>query len=227
MLDTLSDMEVANAIMKGDKKKEVETVNVLDQRFQGLNMDEMTPLEHDSTEYKALADYLVGSSASGHGVQYSLEEIFRIRRNGELDRFDTSEFSKLAKSDKRLLWHGSRTTNFGGILSQGLRIAPPEAPVNGYAFGKGVYLADISSKSANYCASSMSGGTGLLLLCEAELGKPMYEIPTGSYMAEEEAKKKGCISTLGVGRTSPQGWTDGGFINEDLKGVQVVNNAFL
>lgn len=31
--------------------------------------------------------------------------------------------------NRRLLWHGSRTTNFAGILSQGLRIAPPEAPV--------------------------------------------------------------------------------------------------
>ena len=43
-----------------------------------------------------------------------------------------------------LLWHGSRTTNFAGILQQGLRIAPPEAPVNGYMFGKGVYFADVS-----------------------------------------------------------------------------------
>ena len=31
-----------------------------------------------------------------------------------------------------LLWHGSRLTNWVGILSQGLRIAPPEAPVTGY-----------------------------------------------------------------------------------------------
>ena len=31
-----------------------------------------------------------------------------------------------------------------GILSQGLRIAPPEAPVTGYMFGKGVYFADVS-----------------------------------------------------------------------------------
>jgi poly [ADP-ribose] polymerase len=38
-------------------------------------------------------------------------------------------------ADRRLLWHGSRSTNFGGILSQGLRIAPPEAPVSGYMFG--------------------------------------------------------------------------------------------
>ena len=33
---------------------------------------------------------------------------------------------------RKLLWHGSRLTNWVGILSQGLRIAPPEAPVTGY-----------------------------------------------------------------------------------------------
>jgi hypothetical protein len=47
-----------------------------------------------------------------------------------------------------LLWHGSRLTNWVGIISQGLRIAPPEAPSTGYMFGKGVYFADMSSKSA-------------------------------------------------------------------------------
>ena len=31
--------------------------------------------------------------------------------------------------NRMLLWHGSVLTNFGGILSQGLKIAPPEAPV--------------------------------------------------------------------------------------------------
>ncbi len=187
MLDTLTDMEVANTIMKatGDKKKDAETVNLLDKRYGELGMEEMTPLDHKSHEYKALSEYLVKSSGTTHGIRYRLEDIFRIEREGERERFQKSEFAKLHKSDKRLLWHGSRTTNFGGILSQGLvfhqvffastdtpslRIAPPEAPVNGYAFGKGVYFADISSKSAQYCASGMSGGTGLLLLCEVELG---------------------------------------------------------
>ena len=230
MLDTLTDMEVANTIMKttgSDKRaKEKETVNILDKRFQDLGMQEMTCLDHKSTEYKTLSDYLIKSSGTAHGIRFRLEDIFRIDRTGESARFEKSEFSKLKKSDKRLLWHGSRTTNYGGILSQGLRIAPPEAPVNGYAFGKGVYLADISSKSAQYCQPGMSGGTGLLLLIEAELGKPMYEIPTGNPMAEDEAKKQGAYSTLGVGRTVPQGWKDGGGIHEDLMGVQIVSLPF-
>ena len=227
MLDTLTDMEVANTIMKttGDKDKDAESVNLLDKRFQELKLEEMTPLEHKSEEYKALADYLIKSCGTAHGIRYRLEDIFRIERVGEAERFAKSEFAKLKKKDRRLLWHGSRTTNYGGILSQGLRIAPPEAPLNGYAFGKGVYMADISSKSAQYCMAGMSGGTGILLLCEAELGKPMYEIPTGDSNAEEQAKKHHCISTLGVGRTAPQAWVDGEFVHESLKGVSLVSRA--
>ncbi|MDI1486791.1 MAG: hypothetical protein OHK93_006053 [Ramalina farinacea] len=223
MLDTLTDMEVANTIMKStsDKSKDAESVNMLDKRFEELKLDEVTALDHKSSEYKALSNYLITSSEEAHGIRYRLEDIFKIERTGEAERFAKSEYAKLKKHDRRLLWHGSRATNYGGILSQGLRIAPPEAPVSGYAFGKGIYMADISSKSAQYCASGMSGGTGLLLLVEAELGKPMYEIPTGDSGAEAEAKKRGCHSTLGVGRQAPQGWTDAQFINENLKGVQV------
>lgn len=70
-----------------------------------------------------------------------------------------------------LLWHGSRLTNFVGILSQGLRIAPPEAPVTGYMFGKGVYFADMVTKSANYCFTSRENNVALMLLCEVALGE--------------------------------------------------------
>lgn len=37
-------------------------------------------------------------------------------------------------------------------------------------FGKGVYFADMVSKSANYCMTSPSNNTGLMLLCEVALG---------------------------------------------------------
>jgi poly [ADP-ribose] polymerase len=52
-------------------------------------------------------------------------QIFKIEREGEEATF--SPFKDL--HNRKLLWHGSRHTNFAGILSQGLRIAPPEAPV--------------------------------------------------------------------------------------------------
>ena len=106
MLDTLTDMEVANTIMKTttDRKRDAEAVHVLDKRFQELNLEEMTPLDHGSPEYGALADYLVKSSGSTHSIRYRLEDIFRIERTGETDRFAKSEYAKLKESDKRLLW---------------------------------------------------------------------------------------------------------------------------
>ncbi|KAI9672629.1 MAG: hypothetical protein M1831_000064 [Alyxoria varia] len=220
MLDTLSDMEVANNIMRETTSKNKEgSVALLDRRFSELNMEEMTPLNRSSNEFKALRDYLINTTGHTHAIEYRLEDIFRIQRSGERERFVKSEFGDMKDSCKRLLWHGSRTTNYGGILSQGLRIAPPEAPSSGWAFGKGIYLADISTKSAGYCNSYESGGHSLLLLCEAELGDPMYELVTGDSAAQEQCEEAGCIATMGKGRTVPQAWKDAGSVHETLKGV--------
>lgn len=222
MLDTLTDMEVANTIMRAnDKANDGASANLLDSRFKDLGLKEFNPLDHKSKEYKQLSEYLLNSSAPSHGLRYRLQDIFRIERPGERDRFEKST-KTFKDSNRLLLWHGSRTTNFGGILSQGLRIAPPEAPANGYAFGKGVYLADLSSKSANYCVSSLSGGVGLLLLVEAELSNPMYEIDSGEFDAAENAKKHNCIATKGVGKLGYTKWKDAGAVNSALKGVKMV-----
>ena len=58
-----------------------------------------------------------------------LEDVFEICKAGEEERFKDV-------GNRMLLWHGSRLTNWAGILSQGLRIAPPEAPVTGYMVSK-------------------------------------------------------------------------------------------
>jgi poly [ADP-ribose] polymerase len=178
-------------------------------------------VEHTSTEFQELESYLQNSRGRTHNMEYKVINIFRIERQGETERFNTSKYANLPNSDRRLLWHGSRSTNFGGILSQGLRIAPPEAPVNGYMFGKGVYLADTSSKSANYCCPYNSGGMGLLLLCDAELGAPMLELDRGNYNAGEDAIKAGKIATLGKGSQVPGGWKDAGCVNPALAGVRM------
>jgi len=93
-----------------------------------------------------------------------------------------------------LLWHGSPIMNFCGIISQGLRIAPAEAPMSGYMFGKGVYFADCFAKSHGYCR-----GGDLLFLCEVIVGDPC-ELESSEYM---EKPKQGYNSTKGVGRTAP------------------------
>ena len=125
-----------------------------------------------------------------------MDTVFKVDRAGELDRYRPQGEAL----DKRaLLWHGSRSSNFAGILAQGLRIAPPEAPLTGYMFGKGVYFADMVSKSAQYCFATASNPHGLLLLCEVALGEP-YEL-TGAKQIKKLPAGKQC--TLGLGQTEP------------------------
>ncbi|KAJ4256653.1 hypothetical protein NW762_008749 [Fusarium torreyae] len=219
LLESLSDMKDAAEIMKIDRKSR-DTVHPLDRQFMGLGLEEMTPLDHNSNEFSHLKDYLNESRGATHHMTYDVQDIFRIERHGETKRFDNSKFSKIS-SDRRLLWHGSRATNYGGILSQGLRIAPPEAPVSGYMFGKGIYLADMSSKSAGYCCHYNSGGHALLLLCEAELGDPMQQLTGASSTAGTSAKNQGMHSTWGQGRTGPSKWIDAGVVHESLKGIKM------
>ena len=80
----------------------------------------------------------------------SIRHIYSVDRQGSLARFNP--WQRL--HNRKLLWHGSRVSNMMGILSEGLRIAPPEAPTTGYMFGKGLYFADMVSKSAQYCRAT-------------------------------------------------------------------------
>jgi poly [ADP-ribose] polymerase len=220
LLESLADMKDAEKILK-IKSEKADDLHQLDKQFQGLGLEEMTPLEPTSAEFTELKEYLCGSVGATHGTRYQVRDIFRIERQGEIQRLK-SEFGDEVQ-DRRLLWHGSRCTNFAGILSQGLRIAPPEAPASGYMFGKGIYLADMSSKSANYCSSYSSNGHALLLLCEAELGKPIQELTDADYNAGDKAKQQGMLSTWGKGTTGPQAWKDAECVNPSLKGVRMVS----
>ncbi|EFN84955.1 poly [ADP-ribose] polymerase [Harpegnathos saltator] len=192
MLDALLEMEVAYSLLR-DKTDEQE--NPLDSHYKQLKTD-IDVLDKKSEEFKMIEQYVKNTHAATH-TQYELEieDVFVVKRQGEEQRY--KPFKKLP--NRKLLWHGSRTTNFAGILSQGLRIAPPEAPVTGYMFGKGIYFADMVSKSANYCCTNSSNSTGLLLLCEVALGN-IYERYQADYI---EKLPKGKHSTMGRGQTHP------------------------
>ena len=123
------------------------TIHVKDSQFRRLGIKSIEPLSVLSAEFRALQDYLTKSARADHHLRLHVQGIFRIERTGENERFSQRvQWVKPEKSDRRLLWHGSVTTNFAGILSEGLRIAPPEAPINGYMFGR-LSLARLASIS--------------------------------------------------------------------------------
>ncbi|KAM0364323.1 hypothetical protein ACHAO7_009406 [Fusarium culmorum] len=143
LLGNLSEMKEAVEIMNKERKSR-RSLHPLDRQFQGLGLQEMTPLSADSKEFEHIVKYLHGSRGASHKLKYNVKNIFRIERNGESKRLEDFGISGV-KSNRHLLWHGSRVTNYAGILRQGLQIAPREAPMTGYMFGKGIYLADMSS----------------------------------------------------------------------------------
>ncbi|XP_010863533.1 poly [ADP-ribose] polymerase 1 [Esox lucius] len=193
MLDNLLDIEVAYSLLRGgadDNKKDPIDIN-----YEKLKT-KIEVVDKTTQEAEIILQYVKNTHAATHNT-YTLEveEIFKIVREGEYQRY--RPFQDLP--NRQLLWHGSRTTNYAGILSQGLRIAPPEAPVTGYMFGKGVYFADMVSKSANYCHTSQSDPTGLILLGEVALGN-MHELKKASHITK---LPKGKHSVKGLGRNAP------------------------
>uniref|UniRef100_A0A8C2XQ56 Poly [ADP-ribose] polymerase n=1 Tax=Cyclopterus lumpus TaxID=8103 RepID=A0A8C2XQ56_CYCLU len=193
MLDNLLDIEVAYSLLRGGAQDNES--DPIDINYEKLKT-KIEVVDKNTDEAEIIMQYVKNTHAATHNT-YTLEvqEIFKIVREGERQRF--RPFEEL--HNRQLLWHGSRATNYAGIMSQGLRIAPPEAPVTGYMFGKGVYFADMVSKSANYCHTSQSDPAGLLLLAEVALGN-MHELKKASHISK---LPKGKHSVKGLGRSAP------------------------
>ncbi|CAI2188585.1 17967_t:CDS:2 [Funneliformis geosporum] len=195
MVEILGEIEIASTLIKGCD----EAINPLDAHYKSLRLGRMEPLDHNSLEFKMVVDYVKNTHGATHN-HFKLEvmEVFDLERQGERERFEP--YSKL--QNRALLWHGSRKTNFAGILSQGLRIAPPSAPVSGYMFGKGVYFADSVSKSAQYVNNTSRDNIGLMLLNEVALGN-MLELDSADFDAGIKAKKANFHSVKGCGKNVP------------------------
>lgn len=203
LLQVLADIEISQQLQQEEKKNSSanggSTIHPLDAQYKMLNT-RMEPLDSMCDEFKQIERYVESTQAPSQS-QYKLkiQSIMRIARPPEEQSRSVFE----TVDNHRLLWHGSRLSNVVGILSQGLRIAPPEAPKNGYMFGKGIYFADSVSKSANYCWTSPDRPRAVLLLAEVALGKS-YEAPQPEYLDFKAVNSRGCASTKGVGRMAPK-----------------------
>ncbi|XP_041805521.1 poly [ADP-ribose] polymerase 2 isoform X2 [Chelmon rostratus] len=191
LLEALSDIQIAVKMVQSSEDSDE---HPLDKQYSSLQC-QLQPLDSSSNDYKVIEKYLQSTHAPTHSdYTMTILDIFSVDRDGESDNF----LSQL--HNRTLLWHGSRLSNWVGILSQGLRVAPPEAPVTGYMFGKGIYFADMSSKSANYCFANQHNHVGLLLLCEVALGD-CNELLDADYEANNLPAGK--HSTKGLGQTGP------------------------
>uniref|UniRef100_A0A6J0V640 Poly [ADP-ribose] polymerase n=1 Tax=Pogona vitticeps TaxID=103695 RepID=A0A6J0V640_9SAUR len=193
LLEALSEIRIG---IKAVQSEQLDQEHPLDRSYRGLGC-EIQPLEKDSPDFQVLERYLSSTHAPTHrDYTMTLLEVFVLNKQsaspGSVFRSDLP--------NRMLLWHGSRLGNWAGILSQGLRVAPPEAPVTGYMFGKGIYFADMSSKSANYCFATREKDVGLLLVSEVALGACNELLEANP---EAETLPPGKHSTKGLGKWAP------------------------
>jgi poly [ADP-ribose] polymerase len=99
----------------------------------------------------------------------SLEKIAaEVKGKGEKPHFTSMERPDLGRDERELfgmanvwpLWHGTRPQNMVGIISRGLLIRPSGSVYTGSMFGDGLYFAESSSKSINYCGARGSCWSG-------------------------------------------------------------------
>ncbi|XP_036151965.1 poly [ADP-ribose] polymerase 2 isoform X1 [Myotis myotis] len=205
LLEALGDIEIAIKLVKTELQS---PEHPLDQHYKKLHCA-LHPLDHKSYEFKIISQYLQSTHAPTHSdYTMTLLDVFEVEKEGEKEAFKEDLHNRM------LLWHGSRLSNWVGILSHGLQIAPPEAPITGYmkqrftnakllwdiTFGKGIYFADMSSKSANYCFASRLKNIGLLLLSEVALGQCNELLEANP---EAEGLLEGKHSTKGLGKMAP------------------------
>ncbi|KAJ6628417.1 PARP-domain-containing protein [Mycena sp. CBHHK59/15] len=223
LMDSLSDMAVASTIMGAKTSSSAaEPVNPMDARFLALGLSSIVPVARDSREFRAVDKYARDTEVRNSHCDLAITSVFGIERESETAAWVRAGHDRLDDGERLLLWHGSRSTNFAGILKEGLRIAPPEAPSTGYMFGRGIYFADMVSKSLNYCHAYLSENNGLLLLCEVAAG-PFYEQSNSNYGADIECRAANKRSTKGLGRSAPARWTDAGVVldNDALRGCMM------
>ncbi|PRP74326.1 hypothetical protein PROFUN_16306, partial [Planoprotostelium fungivorum] len=165
----------------------------LDAISYGLNT-RITALEATDRRFTMLTEW---ARRTQGGLR--MKNVFAVSRNEEMSRFEPWRQQRIRDTgtttpNNLLLFHGTKVSNMLGILRHGLRIAPPNAPRTGLAFGKGVYFSDAFAKSRGYSDGNY------MFVCEVAVGKPK-ELHSGLYMEKPE---EGFDSTKGVGRQQPE-----------------------
>lgn len=126
MLEALGDMEIASKVLSSTSSLSSSGARIhpIDAHLASLQLRSIEPLTRSSIEFRALEQYAQDTHGSTHShYKVNVESIFRIEREGELERWQSADWQKRGKNggadvERMLLWHGSRSTNFAGEISR-------------------------------------------------------------------------------------------------------------
>jgi poly [ADP-ribose] polymerase len=162
----------------------------VDQEYEALKC-RVEPVDKSDPHYREMERYVRDSQVNSKSIK--VVNLFRVCRAGEWDAFT----QKIP--DQRLLFHGSRISNWVGILSRGILL--PKIVVSmgvnrtdeGW-LGNGIYFGDAACTAANYTTPGTKK-TRFMAIARVALGKAKqyHEITYGL-----SAPPKGYHSCHGV-----------------------------
>lgn len=160
-------VDIAKSVLLTSKIDDISDV------YDSLKM-KINPLRKGTKKYGDIVDKFHKTHSDNHRFRMGIENVYEVTKPEWDNEFNPH------KCRVNLLYHGSRTENFLNILQNGLKIKPPGAAHTGSMFGNGIYFADQSSKSANYCwGFNRNTGTYYMLVCEVAVGK-MYDLESSN-----------------------------------------------
>ena len=154
-LKYLQEFETAKSILLGAMLRK-DIIHPLDYVFKSLDC-KITEINEDSIEGKLIQQYMYNSRGM---TTRHVENIFKLQRFSDGSKFDCVE----KPDNRKLLWHGTDTSNLISILKNGLLLDAPFANKTGRAYGDGVYFADVFDKSYGYTSGDF------MLLWDVDLG---------------------------------------------------------
>ncbi|KAM9974519.1 hypothetical protein ACTFIW_007974 [Dictyostelium discoideum] len=164
--------------------------HALDMKYRALKTN-LSPLGKYSYDYSVVKNLLKGVE----GINDL--NIYQIQKEGDVE-------SHSLQSPSKLLFHGSRASNFVGILSRGLLL--PKVIVNngggrtdfGY-LGAGIYFGDGFDTALKYAHPSLSNGKRYALVSKVGLGRVSNHLKINSSLTQPPS---GFDSCLGIKKNS-------------------------
>ena len=138
----------------------------IDQEYEALGC-KIEPVEKSDKHYKEMEKYVIDSQVDSKSIKVKC--IFRVRREPEWKAFTTKV------GNEKKLFHGSRISNWVGILSRGILL--PKIVVSmgmdrtdeGW-LGSGIYFGDAACTSAMYTSAGKKK-TRFMAVARVALGK--------------------------------------------------------
>ncbi|KER30091.1 hypothetical protein T265_03453 [Opisthorchis viverrini] len=157
MLNTLSDVALAQAMQKEGVKGNQKKKHWIDEKYSLLDCD-LDYLNASDVNRRLVEEYFTETGRDW----FEIVHVWRVNRQREGDRFRPY----LKTGNHKLLWHGTNVAVVAAILKSGLRIMPH----SGGLVGKGIYFASAADKSQDYGWAD-SDGYRIMFLAEVALGK--------------------------------------------------------